>query len=191
MFDWLFEGRASIYVLCGAVTLALCALWYRNQRKKWLLAVAILSLAVTGIYTALDWAVETDSEQIRSRVQSMAAAVGRNDLNAAFAHISEQFRSPGGQSKSAFQEIARKYREPSIVTGIKVWEFDFPERPDQAGQRARVSFLVKVDGDMGRTQQLFARCEAVFDHDPAAGWRLRSFELFDPMRNNERVPFSY
>jgi hypothetical protein len=148
-------------------------------------------LALACLYAGLDWAVETDREQVQHRVEEMAAAVGRNDLDGAFRYVSERFVSPGGRTKVQFQDLARSYRRSAIVTEIVVWEFEFPEPLDRSMGRGKVSFLVKVRGDLGRTQHLFARCQGLFEFRAGAGWQLRSFELFDPARSNERVPFPY
>ena len=75
MFDWLFEGRPSVYLLFGAAAFAYLALWYRNQKKKRRLRAAAVCVVLACFYAGLDWAVETDREQVRHRVEEMAAAV--------------------------------------------------------------------------------------------------------------------
>ncbi len=196
MASWLFEGRISVYVLLSAIAAILLYQWWLRRHPKlrrhgriYLGGAALLLLLAIGFH-ALDRFVETDREQIEARVKRMAAAVQANDLDGAFQFISDQFRSPGGRSKADFLALAKSYRRTGTVTEVVVWDFQFPQQMLRESASGRVTFQVKARGDLGR-DLLFARCEADFDFNESAGWRLRSFQLFQPHTVSERLHFPY
>ncbi len=179
MFDWLFEGRLTIYVLLGLTALGLLYCWWKQQNKRIYLIGAAFALALMALYFLLNIAVETDSEQIVRKVKEMADGIGRRDLDATFAHISDNFRSPHGKNKQALREFTRATRASEMVSNIAVWDFHFRTPPDRASGRAEIIFQFKptgaVDNALGGA---WFNCAAEFDHDSAHGWRLVGCRLF-------------
>jgi hypothetical protein len=183
----LFEGHASVYLLLGAVAAGFLAVWWDRQQRRFLAGAGVALLLAMGYYL-LDRAVETDREQIESRVRAMAASVQHSDLDAVFRHVSDQFRSPGGRDKAEFVSLARQFRRSNQVTEVVVWDFQFPEPVKRHNSTARALFQVKSRGSI---HDVLARCDARFDFSPEHGWRLVGFELFDPVKDNERMPFPF
>jgi hypothetical protein len=140
-----------------------------------------------GIYYVLDRARETDREQIRNRIEAMADALRARNLDALFANVSDQVRSPQGRNKQQLRELAQTSLGSGLVTELRVWDILVEDRPARAGLR-RASFFVKAVGNLGRAGAFFVRCEATFEFNPRHGWQLLDFRLFDPARNNEEVP---
>jgi hypothetical protein len=48
LFDWLFEGRISVYVVLIALSVFLLLAWWQ-MRKRWLLAGAVGAAAWIGL----------------------------------------------------------------------------------------------------------------------------------------------
>jgi hypothetical protein len=188
VFDWLFEGRTSVYIVLGAVAVLLIILWrqYRNRR---LLYVAAGVVALMGVYWLLDRLVETDRKTIDRTVRQMTGAVAAKKLDLAFNHISERFRSPMKRSKQEFRGLAEAEMASGHVTAVDVWPCEFPDRPDRNGE-TKVLFPFKLRGNLGGREALMYTCEAVFVYESPGIWRLLRCRIMHPM-NDEEVPLEF
>jgi hypothetical protein len=180
LFDWLFEGRTSVYVVLAALAVFLLLIWWQ-ARKRWLLVGVVITAGVIGLYALLDKAVETDREQLVRKVQEMAAAVNARDFVALFAHISDNFRSPQGKGKQQFLDEVAGYLSRGVVQNARVWDIVCIETPSRQHTPARVVFSAKAES--GR--ELLADCEATFDFDAQHGWRLVGLRLLKPQTTEE------
>jgi hypothetical protein len=180
VIDWLFEGRLSVYIALAGLAVFLLFLWQRRRKRGYLIGVAV-SVALIGLYALLDVTIESDREQILRKVNEMAAAFNAGNLDAAFVHISDHFRSPRGQSKQALREMAQHYRDQQIVERIIVWDIVCLESPSRMNGTTRVFFSVKAIG----FREFLADCDAIFDFDGQHGWRMRAVRLFKPQTNEE------
>jgi hypothetical protein len=180
VFDWLFEGRPSVYVALAGVAVLLLILWWQRRKRGLLFAVGFVA-ALAGLYAILDVSVETDREQIVRKINAMIAAVNAHNLDAAFTHISDQFRSAHGKSKADLRATAEMYMNQKFVESVKVWDITMPERPSREHPLARVFFSAKTSG----VQEFLTDCDATFDFDPQHGWRLSSLRLLKPQTNEE------
>jgi len=187
MFDWLFEGRLSVTLLLAAALAVLLWLWWR-RRERFLLLAAGAVLLLLVLYHVLDHLVETDREQIRHRVEMMAAAVQTRDLNQMFQYVSDQFRSAGGRNKQELRKLAQDYAQSGVVTGLEVWDIVCEDGISRNRGTARGSFLFKVRSKRDDLQALYFRCDATFDFHPELGWRLRSCRVLDPLHDNVLMP---
>ena len=176
MFDWLFEGRPTVYALLAVAVVVLLALWWRERKPRYLLGAGLV-LVLIAVYFVLDWAVETDREQIVRKVREMAAAVRTVDVNALVKDISEQFTSPQGRDKQQTREFARDLIGSKQVTDVVVWDFHFDGPIDRAGP-VEVIFQAKPHGNVGVVEGAWFRCVATFVHEGTGGWRLRGVKLF-------------
>lgn len=183
MFDWLFEGRTSVYVVLAALAVFLLLIWWQ-MRKRWLLLAAPFVVALIGLYALLDKAVETDREQIVRKIKEMVAAVNAFNLDAAFVHISEQFRSPGGKSKKELRDAAQMYLDRHTVERVEVWDILIDGRPVRERGEVHVFFTAKTHN----IREFLTGCDAVFAFHPQHGWQLRSFRLLKP-QSTEEWPF--
>jgi ketosteroid isomerase-like protein len=136
------------------------------------------------VYFLLDWAVETDREQIGRRMQEMAGNVRTRNIAAIFSHISEDFR----RGKENFRRLAESHIQRGDVDSVVVWDLQFPDEfrtpVEVSGRRAegaQVFFRVNTHGGISEGWQ--ARVEALFVRDPDGQWRLLDFRLFDPLTN--------
>ena len=180
MFDWLFEGRVSVYAVLAALAVFLFLAWWQT-RKRWILGGVVLAAALVGLYALLDRMVETDREQIVRKINEMAAAVNARNLNAAFVHISDQFRSHRGLSKSELRAAAQMHLDSRHVESVQLWDIQFEGRPERERGEIHVFFSAKTHG----VQEFLADCNAIFAFHPEHGWQMRSFRLLKPQSNEE------
>jgi hypothetical protein len=184
VFDWLFEGKLIVYAALAGAAVAFLLLWWQSRKRGLLIAAGVM-MALIALVALLDWGQETDREQVKHRVEGMAASLTAHDVEQAFQYISDDFRTPRGTDKKGLRDAAKRYLDNGTVTDIEVWDIRVVSLSRQEG-RAQVSFSVKLKP----VREDYMRCEAVFDHDPARGWRLREFRLFNPFRNEEYpLPF--
>ena len=180
MFDWLFEGRTAVYVVCAALAVFLLLAWWQIRKFLLLLGVVVV-VALLGLYAILDKAVETDREQLVRKVNELAAAVNARDENALFENISDDFRSPRGEGKQQFRETIANYLKAGMVNNVRVWDIVCEGTPARDHPPARVFFSAKAES--GRA--LLADCETTFDYDGQHGWRLKSLRLLKPQTTEE------
>jgi hypothetical protein len=180
LFDWLFEGQTSDYAILAALAVFLLLAWWQT-RKRWLLAGAVLTIALAGLYALLDKAVETDREQIVRKMKEMVAAVNAHNLNAAFVHISDRFRSQGGKSKSELRLAAQSFLARGVVESVQVWDIVIDGRPSREQGEVHVFFSAKTHNG----QEFLTGVDAIFGFHPDHGWQLRSFRLLKPQTDEE------
>jgi len=180
VFDWLFEGHTAVYVVLITLVVFLFVVWWQTRKRWWLLGVAVAA-GLIGLYVLLDRMVETDREQIVRKVQEMAAAVNARNLDALFANISDEFRSPNGKTKEALRSDVESYLSSGTVSTVKVWDIVCVERPSPENSPVHVFFSAKAEG----MRELLADCDATFDFDPQSGWRLQSIRLLQPQSTEE------
>ncbi len=171
MFNWLFEGRISVYILLASLALVLLAVWWRMRQRRWLIAAGVV-VALAGVYWLLDRLVVTEAKadraEIRRRLEEMAAAVSRHDVSVIERNLSDRFHSPKGLDKKTILQAI-----PPGVQGItvKLSDIEFPSPPSRAEGTTQVNFRAE-------TRDLLVRVEAVFDWEAEQGWRLREMRLF-------------
>jgi hypothetical protein len=179
VFDWLFEGHLTVYVLLAGVAAVALFLWWQDRRRRAPLLAAGAALALIGLYFALDCLVETDREQIIRKVQEMADGIRANDPARVVQHLSDSYRSPQGRDRTQLQKFVPTYVGPGKVEELVVWDFRFPEPIDAAKGETTVVFQAKPRGPLAE-QMLkggWLRCEATFVKEEPHGWRIRSSRI--------------
>jgi hypothetical protein len=180
--DWLFEGLWTVYAALAMIALVLVVLWWRDRRRYWLYGLMVVA-ALILLYMLLDWAVETDREQIGIRLQKMSQAVHNRNLNEAFQMVADDGVFEG-MNKAALQQEAAKYVNSGTVTDVIIKDYRFDSKTADSPPVANVQFLIKIQGNFNTIP---VSCQAQFKKDPAKGWRISSAELFDPFHENERI----
>jgi hypothetical protein len=181
MFNWLFEGWLSIYLLLAAAALVLLAIWWSTRRRPFAIAAAAVA-GVAVLYGLLDLVVETDHEQMVRKIRELAARAQKQDAEGIAQNLADDFNY-NGRTKSDLIALARN----TSIREVVVWDFERGS-VDRAKSVGTATFLIKVKTDW-TPNELFLRCKALFVLDPDGQWRLKTVELFDPAKNNERVDF--
>ena len=187
MFDWLFEGRQSVYLILGALAILVAALWARSgfvvfrekdsgtskRQLDWTPLVLGVLVLFGLVYFLLDRLVETRREQITRKLQAMAGAVKKHDSDGIFTHISNQFRFQG-LDKAGFRSYVEDVFRNGWVDDLVVWEVAFPDLDS-----GKVDFRAKPKG--GRIgEEYFFLVRGEFVRDPDGQWRLATFTIYRP-----------
>jgi len=181
MFDWLFEGKPTVYLLLGVLGLILLVLWWRSRKKALLAGVVVVALLALIVFL-LSILVPTDRKQIDLSVREMAEGVRVRDLNRSFAQISEEFRR-GDWNKRTLRQHADNALANLNIKEIRTWDFEVDEvKRDGNKGTAKVHFSVKVVGEFPGSDAFYI-CRAEYMLDGDGKWRMRTFDLFNPAVN--------
>jgi hypothetical protein len=183
MPTWLIEGDATVYFLLGLGFIICFALWWRTRKRSFAVGAGIFAALIVGYYL-LDRFVESDGEQMARKVSEVADGVSRNDLEAAFRHVSEQFQC-GGYNKKQFHDFCQQTRAHGQVTEVKVWDLE-PEDVSRPSKTGTVQFRFKVAGSWGELPPHYI-ARVYFVLDPDGQWRVRSFDIFNSL-NQSNTP---
>jgi hypothetical protein len=180
MFDWLFEGRLTVYLILGGLAF-LSLLLYSRERKQLWAWVGVAFLALVGLYFLLDRLVETGREQVARKLNEMAAAVKTRDTEALFRNISEKFHF-GLLDRASFRQAVERALRDRWVDEILVWDIEDKAEWSSSSNSARVTFQSKPVGAVN-PERMFFRVESDFVRDPDGQWRLAGFQVFNPAVN--------
>jgi hypothetical protein len=183
--DWLFEGLWQVYAVLGLAALGLLVLWWRDRRRGWLYGLGVVA-ALILLYLLLDFAVETDGEQINRELQEISQAVRNHDLNTAMSFVADDFKYEG-KNKKELQALAAGYFHQGALEDLIIWDYRFRGKTKDTPPLANVTFRVKPKGNIGLNEALFFECEAQFDLDSKKVWRLKTMRLFDPAHENTPI----
>jgi hypothetical protein len=176
MFDWLFEGRLTVYVVLAIPAVILLALWARDRKRHWLFGVAGVALVLVA-YFLCDRIVETRREQIARKLNLMAVAVKQKDSTVIFSHISDRFRF-GLLDKAGFRKAVDAVLQRGLVDDLSVWDIKQPD------DRGTVAFMAKPKG-RGVPDSPGYEVRGEFVRDDDGQWRLKSFEVFKPYADSK------
>lgn len=176
MFDWLFEGHLSVYFLLSAAAVLLIVLGVRRRDRRWY-AAAAGAVALAGLYCLLDFAVETDREQIQRKVNAMAAGLkAPAHLDAVMENVSDSFHCPFADNKSALRDKAQDAIRSFNITDVRLSGLHCGEISREQN-KAVAEFHAKVIGRFETLEAAPIFCKATFDYQPSRGWRMRELEV--------------
>lgn len=172
MFDWLFEGRPAVYVTLAVVAALCVALWWRDRRRAWLVALGVAGV-LAAAYLLLDRLVETRAEQITHRLRLIEKAVKAGDADQVVQQFSSQFDYRGVRRDALRAGVASRLKS-KFVEDLTIWDVRFP---DDSG---KVFFRAKPKGAaIGENTGFPVRADFVKDAD--GQWRMKGFEVFNPL----------
>ena len=180
MFDWLFEGRLTVFILLLLAGAVLLLLWWQ-QRSRRLLKILGVVAGLALLYFLLDVLVTTDREHITARVRDMAEAFNKRELDHLFANISDNFRSRTyGMDKKGLRAATagalERYNVHANVKNIQVSDIDREQRT------AKVSFTALVD--YGASYRPPVTCEADFVLEGEDQWRMKDIRFYKLLVDN-------
>jgi hypothetical protein len=182
MQSWISDNFDVVIILLSLAALALAYFWWRTRQRYYALgagaAVLLLGLVCLLVFLLPLLFGESDSQQIERKVREMAAAVKARNLDRIFRHVSNTFRF-GSLDRTAFRQKAEEVIRRRDVEEVIVWDF---ERGEIAREKrsATVSFMVKAESNWQGSEFPY-RCEADFVLDSDGQWRMRGFQIFNPV----------
>jgi hypothetical protein len=182
MLTWIVESTTLLTILLATVALAFVAGWWRTRKSNFLFGAAV-ALAVIAALFAVGYFVETDGQKLEHSVQEMAEGVKTHKLDRTFAQISESFNY-GGIDKKTLCDKVNGTVQVRNVTAVDVWDFQ-TEEVSREKRTARVHFRVKPRGNWDAEGMTY-RCVADFVLDPDDQWRLKTFNIYDPVSTTPR-----
>jgi hypothetical protein len=149
--------------------------------------VGALALLYVLLVALLSLYFENDSHRCQRKVERMADALTHQDLDGAFAHLSDNFRGPANLDKKALRGLADS--RISQVQDVKVWDFRFESKPERGKDFDGLVFRVKVNRK-GSQGDPWYDCRPTFEFDPVKNeWQLKSFKLLKPGTTDDAWPF--
>jgi hypothetical protein len=183
MLTWLVDDPALVYILLAGVAIILAVLWWRSKQGKYLIGAGLAILLIVGVWLLSKY-VPTDSKKIQHAVEDMSAGVRSRDLDRIFSHVAADFRH-GSLDKKAFRQASDRAIREHDVTNVLVWDFQLREVSRQK-RSAGIAFLVKPEGNWG-TPARYLQCVADFVLESDGQWRMKGFELTDPLDKGQPV----
>lgn len=177
MPSWLVEDPSPTYVVLLLVALAFAGAFWMKRKRIYLVGVLAVLLLI-GLVWLLGRLIVSDRAQIATAIHEITDAVGERNVDKAFAHIARDFQWHG-MPRGEFQKRARTAIERYGPTEGKSWDVEFVE-VDREKRSAKVEFLAKVKGSWSSGAEHY-RVRAEFTLEPDGKWRLRTFELFNPL----------
>ncbi|MBY0527516.1 MAG: nuclear transport factor 2 family protein [Gemmataceae bacterium] len=188
MLQKLTDNRSTLFLLLGIAAIVLGMIWVRTRDRRCLYGLGgVGAVALVLLLLAL-FGPESDSAQIKRKVNEMAEGVKAKDVDRIFQHISEQFRYRS-TDKQEFRQYADAALRRGEVAELRLSNIDKVEfLPAKAGEPATASirFLAKPIAPGGDFDRIF-RVEAIFIRDPDGQWRLKDFLLRNPINNEPLV----
>jgi hypothetical protein len=178
---WLIEDPLPIMVM-GVILGVIVAVGFIKTGQRWLIAalagVVLLAIAVL----AIEQMVVTDREEVELVLFEIAAAVERNDIDAALLHISPD--APGVHRANT--ELRRiTFREVDIKPNLEIEVF-----PDRTPPEAQTRFNVVVIADVGiggGADRYPRYVEATFVKE-GERWVVRDYDHYEPTRGMRSEP---
>jgi hypothetical protein len=191
MLTRLVDEPTTLYVILGLVLFLAGTLWWKTGRKEFFLATCgALGLLVLALVLA--HVIVTDAKRINASLLALTAGVDNKNLDATFAHVSNQFRHRTWD-KAEFRRHAKDVLNLYEVQHIAIWDFE-PLTIDRDNKTATVIFRASARGLEGARGVPFYNVKAHFVLDPDDQWRLKDFDLYlptiDPRTNDSiELPF--
>lgn len=196
MFRWIVEDPSYVYFLLGVAALVCAVQWWLSRSHRVAIGFGV-ALALMVLVALLDHFIVTDNEQIVNTIRAMAEAAPRQDVDAVFAHVSEDFNA-AGMDKNQFRKLVVALKTNYTLHEFLVWDLERTDvSPSQklvttdvsrSQKEAIMTFLFKAKGDFGDGGEHF-RCTCEFVLDKDGKWRMKSFKVTNPVVNvDEPLP---
>lgn len=178
MLDFLFDSRTTIWIILALAAVITGVVWKQNRSRGAVIALGTIG-ALALLYLALGFLITTDEEHIENTLQSMVTKFNENNLDEAFNNFSPQFQY-AGLNREDWKQRAKDVKSRYGVSNMRIWDIDVVINENDITQ-AKVTFKVKVDVNVSNAAPFF-RCESVFRKEVDNQWRLTTFQLFWPQK---------
>jgi hypothetical protein len=136
---------------------------------------------LAAAFALLDALVETRREQITRKLRDMAAAVEARQADRIAAHLAADFRY-AGKDREAFRAFVADAFRRRHVDRLEVWDFHWTD--GATATTCPVEFFAKPYGTWG--SDAFYLVRAHFVREAGDQWRLRDFDVFNPVADSRQ-----
>ena len=175
---WLTENPFPILLIGSLATAILAGGWLRTG-SKWLLGGVIAAIALTvGLVIAERWIV-TDREQVTRTLYEIAAAVERNDVEAALRHAYSG--SPEVYARANAELRLYHFSEVNIKRNLQVEVFPHLD-PPMATAEFNVVVVLTTRNGLLTNRRIPRYVEVTFYREDDGRWGVGGYDHFDPRR---------
>lgn len=186
MPDFLADPDDWFY-LALVVALGIAAyLGYQGRKEKNAWFPFGFVLVVLIVVVTCDVLYESPREQTIRKVNEMAAATERGDIDGIFTHVSDEFEYKG-KSKSELRALAEQISQRDEWKGARVWEVTEVVEEDEKKKKEdviRISFGVKpVEMNIPGYY-----CIATFQREADGEYRMTTFTFYNLVQKDNAEP---
>jgi hypothetical protein len=176
--SWYYYVAGALYLVALGFVIAA----WKTRKRKYVLGagITVVLIVLASLFVLM---FPSDQQLIERAVQDMARGVKDKNADQVFAHISDDFRM-GLADKATLRGLAEGAMKRGDVTEIVVWDFRDAEisRKDKT---ATIKFTVKPKGNRFEDSVGYT-CKAKFVLESDDKWRLKSFEIFNPLVDTDK-----
>ena len=177
MFDFLFEGRLSVFLLFLLVLVFLFLMWRQRKDRGYLTGMGVV-VVLAALYFLLDLVHETDKEAATRTLHELIAHVNKREHDKSFAFLADDFKAYGLNKETIRPEWEKGLRDGD-VRNIRAKRIEV-EKQDRDNHNLTLRFDAKADTNLPYNM---VPCEVDFARDSQGRWRIKSFRLYDVIQS--------
>jgi hypothetical protein len=181
------ENPLWAYVGLSILAVIFISAFFVTKRVIYLGALPILLVIGLGFWL-IDYAIETDREQVERKTKELAAAVQSGDINKIDSLISAKFYRPDLTSKAMLMSSARAVLLPNQQRTAQLWQFEV--KPGSSGKSITLTCNASATGQYGsfNVPSFLGMAELTYLKDDDGQWRLGKFRVTDTHGAEIAVP---
>ena len=179
-------------LLTAAVALLLILLLFRSivpEKKRWW--QLFLPLLLAGTAFGLDFLVQTDTEKIKTVINTIANALEEENADVIEPLITDNYRDPRHRTKQRLMRHCRnRFSKPVIeknVARIVSTEFEDPKTAATVILTMRIVFSKQSYVYQTYKREIFVKLKFDLQKQPGNQWLIRRIEILEL----DRMPFNY
>ena len=183
--DLLFEGRLAVYgcLIFGWVGLFL--IWTFAKFNHFITATLAIVFLLAS-YWILDALVITNKENAELVFLDISKQTKQGSIISALKHLDGQFITARGTDLKSFENWLARNQADKLVKDIVFWDIEnIGSGTDK--NTSKISSMVKVKGNWGGIQERIYRVEFLFKYKKDGAPSILSFQIFDPINQNNRL----
>ncbi|NBR05144.1 MAG: hypothetical protein EBT92_05160 [Planctomycetes bacterium] len=183
--DFLFEGRFTIYGGLILTWVGLFIIWTFSKFNHFSKTTMTIAFLIIG-YGVLDKTIVTDKENAEIVLKSISKEIKQGSINFALKHLDERFITAKGTDLKSFETWLTRNQADKLVKDIIFWDIENISSGNEK-KTCKISCMVKIKGDWGGFQEAIYRVEFLFQTRKDRIPTILSFQVFDPVNQNNRL----
>jgi len=183
--DWLFEGRAIVFGSLICIWLGLLLIWIfakYNHFPATTISVFILII----LYFGLDKLVSTNKENAELVLSDISDLTLKGSVNSTLKHFDEQFKTARSTDLKGFKNWLATHQADKFIKNIIFWDIEDISQIVGA-KTTKITCLVKVKTSLDGMREGIYRVEFIFQNNKDGLPTILSFQVYDPINQNNRI----